>query len=242
MARSIAVLALTGLLLVIQATPASATRLGRAVARRAPTVERTPKSRAGVRGPLGALARRGRALRQRVAHTKVARALTGKLPTPKSRAKAFGLGVIEGPWHTVEHLANPKALARALVTTAALGIILHLTGIPAALIATPVLVGVLAHGWWRGGREAAHAESGPERARIIGRRVAMTLEITAELAGVHALHPHGGEEEAAHAAGGAVSGLVAAGLQGILGFHELFYLKLFGKDRGAEGEGHAHSH
>lgn len=239
MARRTAVFALTVLLLVdTQAGAARPTRgMTRGQREERQAVEPASASRPiGLRRFGGALLCRGRAVRARLARSTVARAVSGRLPTPRSRAKAFGLGVIEGPWHTVEHLANPKALAIAVGTTAGLGVVLHLTGVPAALVAAPVLLGVLAQRWVRGVRDMRRAPPGPERARILGRQVAATAEITAELAGVHALHPHGGEGEAAHAAATTAKDIGAAALQGVLGFHELFYVNLFEKRR------HEHGH
>ena len=163
-------------------------------------------------------------------------------PAPGRRfanLRAFGRGVAEGPAHLLGHLKKPKNLALALGVTAAMGIGVEATGIDVETVARPLLLSVLAIRWGQAIPRIRRA-IGPERWRHVGRELIGTAEITAELAGVHLLgHDHAAE------AGAAGSGLLRwgkAAAQGVLAFHEVFYLR-FDKGHGHEHEhGHRHAH
>jgi hypothetical protein len=173
---------------------------------------------------------------------------TSKSSKPRLRSCVGALvkGIAEGPAHTVSHLKDPKKLTIALASTAGLGLLVKATGINPEWVARPLLLTVLAVRWGQA-LPRLRLASGAQRWRLVGRELFATTEVGTELLGVHWLgHGNRVVSSSLDAARSFGAWLRAAG-QGVLGFHEGFYLR-FGDhdhDHGAGdhgGHGHAHVH
>jgi hypothetical protein len=209
------------------AAAARAARGGKARQRPAAAVHEADRARDLARGP----AAEERALGATRAQPRRARVLAA--------ARAFAVGAAESPLHLVRHLARPRSLATAVGVTAGLGIAVHLAGVDLTTIVKPVLISVLSIRWARALPHIRRAR-GPERFRLIGREAAGTLEVGAELFGVHLLADGGLGVPAG--AGDGLGALARAAAAGVVGLHEIFYLDLGGRHGEHSHTAGSHSH